>query len=189
MDEGALLERARAGDPDAFASLVEAHREAIYRAAYHVVRDEEEALDVLQEALLAAYRNLSGFRGEASFRTWARRIAVNRALNRLRRRKARPAGALPNTELLVDSRSEAPIRGLERAELQAAVRVAIDSLPPDQALALRLHDIEGMTYAEVAAATEVPPGTVMSRIHYARRKLRDKLSGLMPSRQEGGAGG
>lgn len=190
MTEAELIERARAGDHEAFAVLVKDHREAVYRASYHVLKDEEEALDVVQESLLKAYQRLDAFEERASFRTWARRIALNLSLNRLRDRKvgARSATSLPEGDLLSDQRAQSPGRLLEGAELKFILHQEIDKLSPKHALALRLHDIEGLTYAEIAEATGVKAGTVMSRIHYARLKLRERLARKIPGAVAGSEG-
>jgi RNA polymerase sigma-70 factor (ECF subfamily) len=181
--ERALLERARAGDQDAFAQLASRHREAIYRAAYWILRDTDEALDATQEALLKAYRYLDRFEERASFRTWVRRIASNAALDRVARRKRAAAAALPEVELADPSARRADDQ-VEREERRRLVREAIDALPEAARAAVVLRDVEGLSYAEIASALGVPKGTVMSRIHHGRQLLRRKLAAQLGPRAD-----
>jgi RNA polymerase sigma-70 factor, ECF subfamily len=186
LDDAQYILRARAGDHEAFKELMNAHRDAVYRAVYHVLRNEEESLDVVQESFLKAYQALKGFEGKASFRTWVRRIAVNRSLNRLRdTKKHRSVAALPEGDFVADSKSTTPLQNLERRELKELVRREIDALGSNHAVALRLHDIEGLSYGEIAEITGVKAGTVMSRIHYARQKLKERLSIHMQEMKKG----
>lgn len=177
-DEDALLERARAGDREAFTALAAAHREAMYRAAWWILKDQDDALDATQDALLRAFRFLPRFDGRASFRTWARRIATNVALDRHARRKRDRADALPEEDLVGDPRVEAAGTALEREERRRLVREAIETLPPAQKAAVVLRDVEGLTYEEIASALEVPRGTVMSRLFYGRASLKKRLAAV-----------
>ncbi|MCW8141890.1 MAG: sigma-70 family RNA polymerase sigma factor [Planctomycetota bacterium] len=177
-DEDALLARARAGDREAFAALAAAHREAVYRAAWWILRDQDDSLDVTQEALLRAFRFLPGFDGRASFRTWARRIATNVALDRQARRRRDRADALPEEDVVSDPRDEAVGEALERDERRRLVREAIETLPPAQRAAVLLRDVEGLSYEEIAGALEIPRGTVMSRLFYGRATLKKRLAWL-----------
>lgn len=176
-DEDALLARARAGDREAFSALAAAHREAVYRAAWWILKDQDDALDATQEALLRAFRFLPRFDGRASFRTWARRIATNVALDRQARRKRDRADALPEEDLVGDPREEAVGADLEREERRRLVREAIETLPPAQKAAVVLRDVEGLSYEEIASELKIPRGTVMSRLFYGRATLKKKLAG------------
>ena len=184
--EQALLRRARAGDRRAFSVLVADHREAIYRAAYHVLKDPEEALDATQEALLRAYRYLDRFEERSSFRTWARRIATNVAIDRYqrRRRSERRERALPEAHDPVDRGAPEVDAGLLRDERQRLVQAAIESLPPAQRAAVLLRDVHGMSYAEIGEQLRIPKGTVMSRIYYGRAALKEKLADSLGPRAE-----
>lgn len=185
MNEPQWLTQSRAGDHDAYKKLVNAHRDAVFRAAFHVLKNEEETLDVVQESFLKAYQKLKSFEGKASFRTWVRRIAVNRSLNRLRdTKKHRAVAALPEGDFVADDRVQTPQQITERAELKMLVRKEIDNLPPKHSVALKLHDLEGLSYEEIAHLTDSKPGTVMSRIHYARQKLKERLAGHFQRSQE-----
>lgn len=178
QDEDALLARARAGDRDAFTALAAAHREAMYRAAWWILEDQDDALDATQEALLRVYRHLATFDGRASFRTWARRIATNVALDRQARRRRDRADALPEEDLVGDARAEEVGADLERDERRRLVRDAIETLPPAQKAAVVLRDVEGLSYEDIAATLSIPKGTVMSRLFYGRATLKKKLAGL-----------
>lgn len=184
--ERALLRRARAGDRRAFSLLVVDHREAIYRAAYHVLRDPEEALDATQEALLRAYRYLDRFEERSSFRTWARRIATNVAIDRYQRRRRSEARerALPEEHDPADLRAPAVDSGLLLEERQRLVQAAIETLPPAQRAAVLLRDVHGLSYAEIGEQLSIPKGTVMSRIYYGRAALKEKLAGTLGPRAE-----
>lgn len=182
MDEAELLDRARRGDAEAFARLAALHRDAVYRAAFFVLSDEEEALDATQEALLKAWRHLAGFDGRASFRTWARKIATNVAIDRHHRRTRDRAAALPEDDAVAD-RGRAPVgEALEREEERALVRRAIEELPPAQRAAVLLRDVEGLTYEEIADALSIPKGTVMSRLYYGRQTLKERLAAVLGPR-------
>ncbi|MBI3725591.1 RNA polymerase sigma factor [bacterium] len=179
-DDRELLARAREGDRDAFSRLAAQNREALFRAAYHVLGNEADALDATQEALLRAYRHLATFDGRSSFRTWSRRIATNCALNRIERRKHDLARGheLPEGDALADGR-EPSSADLAREEERALVRRAIAELPPAQRAAVLLRDVEGLSYEEIARTLGIAKGTVMSRIYYGRENLKERLGRLL----------
>lgn len=177
-DEDALLERARAGDHEAFTALTSAHREAVYRAAWWILKDQDDALDATQEALLRAFRHLPRFDGRSSFRTWARRIATNVALDRQARRKRDRADALPEEDLVGDPRGDDVGSDLEREEHRQLVRDAIAELPPAQQAAVVLRDVEGLSYEDISTTLGIPRGTVMSRLFYGRATLKKKLAAI-----------
>lgn len=182
--EQALLRRAQAGDQAAFARLVTLHREAVYKAAYWILKDPEEAMDATQEAFLRAYRAIDRFAGRSSFRTWARRIATNVALDRYnqRRREQERTRFFAEEEDPGDPRQEDIDARLLREERQRIVRDAIEALPPAQRAAVVLRDVEGLSYAEIGEALGIPKGTVMSRIYYGRNNLKERLKALLGPR-------
>ncbi len=172
-----LIREAQGGSHPAFEELVRRYSERAYRAAYRVVRDSQAAEDVLQEALLKAYRNLRKFENRSSFYTWLYRITVNLALDRQRRGK-REAAVEWNDEVApeleprgVFSRPADPELATGRVQVRELVAEGIQKLPDGQREVLLLREIEGMTYEEIAQTMEISKGTVMSRLHYARRKL------------------
>ena len=182
-DDRDLLARAREGDAEAFSKLAAMHRDALVRAAFHLLGNEADALDAVQEALLRAYRHLATFDGRSSFRTWARRIATNCALTRLERQRNDPARGheLPSPDALPDRR-ESRDDEIAREEERALVRSAIDELPPAQRAAVLLRDVEGLSYEEIARTLGIAKGTVMSRIYYGRENLKERLARLLGER-------
>ena len=172
-----LIREAQGGSHPAFEELVRRYSERAYRAAYRVVRDAEAAEDVLQEAWLKAYRNLRKFENRSSFYTWLYRITVNLALDRQRRGKSGVAVEWndevdpPVEPRGVVSRPADPELATGRIQVRELVAEGIQQLPDGQREVLLLREVEGMTYDEIARAMEISKGTVMSRLHYARRKL------------------
>ncbi len=185
LDDRALVERCRAGDVAAFEPLVEKYRPRVYRLAFNVLRDTEEALDAAQEAFIRAYQALPSFRGQSAFYTWLFRITMNVASDRVRQRAAR--GRAFGTErveeeewerTLVD-RSEAPDASAARAEERRRIQRALESLPEHHRAIIMLSDLEGLSYREIAEVLGIPMGTVMSRLHNARKRLRQALGPLL----------
>ncbi len=185
LDDLALVERVRGGDVAAFEPLVEKYRQRIYRVAYGVLRDTEDAWDVAQEAFIRAYQALSSFRGQSAFYTWLFRIAINVASDRARQRSAR--GRALGTErveeedwdrTLVDQ-GETPEESAARAEDRRRIARALDSLPEHHRTIIMLSDLEGLSYREIAEVLGIPMGTVMSRLHNARKRLRAALGPLL----------
>lgn len=180
-----LLEACRQGKPGAFDAVVRAHQDRVYSFCFRMLSDREDALDAAQEVFLSAYRNLDGFREEARLSTWLLKIAANRCLNRIRQRSARTARevAFPETDgqeappFQPPGREEdRPERVAENREMGKILEKALSRIDPDSRRLLLLSDVEGFTYEEVAAAAEIPVGTVKSRIHRARMALRKFLA-------------
>jgi RNA polymerase sigma-70 factor (ECF subfamily) len=162
---------AQAGDQAAFGHLVQTYQRLVVSVAYRQGLDLEEARDVAQEAFVKAWLALPKYRPEAgSWRAWLCRIAVNLAIDRQRRERPR----LSLDEDWPDA-ARGPAEQAE-ADLRAqAVRRALAQLPPASRATLVLNEYEGLSYAEIAAALDIPLGTVMSRLHYARQRLRELL--------------
>ena len=187
-DDAALIERCRAGDVAAFEPLVEKYRQRVWRLAYNTLRDREEAWDVAQEAFIRAYQALPSFRGQSAFYTWLYRIVMNVAADRARSRGAR--GRAFGTErvpeedwerVLPDQNpgDEAPDAAAARREARQKIVRALDTLPEHHRKIVMLSDLEGLSYREIADTLEIPMGTVMSRLHNARKRLRDALKPLL----------
>lgn len=184
-DLPALLARAQAGEQEAFGQLMRLHYEQVFRVVQAIVRNEHDARDVSQEVWLRIWRELPKFRGDAKFTTWIHPIAVRKSLDHLRKRRRWFDRFLPFASA-VDEDSTAPAVAepaveatardeLEGAERRARVHRALDALPPKHRAVLALRELEGQSYEEIAAATALPIGTVMSRLHHARRLLAQKL--------------
>lgn len=174
----ALVERAVAGDLDAFNQLVALYQDYLFSLVVRVVNDRDSAADAVQEAFFSCYRNIHRFRGD-SFRSWLTRIALNAATDILRYRKRRPADPFPEWE--DDSwqppagEDASPEREAVRRNTAAVISKAMAQITPDQRAAILLYDVEGFDYQEIADMTHVSLGTVKSRIHRGRLALRDLL--------------
>jgi len=184
-DVQALVERCRNGDVAAFEPLVEKYRERVWRLAYNYLRDREEAWDVAQDAFIRAWQALPSFRGQSAFYTWLFRIVINVATDRARQRAARGRAfgtdAVPEEEwdrVLVEH-GGGPDAAASRAEQRERIRRGLDALPEHHRAIIMLSDLEGLSYREIAEVLDIPMGTVMSRLHNARKRLRDVLGRLL----------
>ncbi len=172
----ALAEQAAKGDRGAFARLVQSHQRAVYSVALSVLRDADLAWDAAQETFLRLHARISSFRGDAPLKTWISRIALHVAVDLRRRAQRTPEQSVDLTGLssLPDPRRLAD-EEVERRELRAQLEEAFAHLGETQRTVLLLREVEGRSYAQIARATGVPVGTVMSRLFYARRSLRELL--------------
>src|SRR5215470_1404042 len=184
-DDQALVERCRNGDVAAFEPLVEKYRERVWRLAFNYLRDREEAWDVAQDAFIRAWQALPSFRGQSAFYTWLFRIVINVATDRARQRSARGRAfgteAVPEEDwdrVLVEP-GGGPDTAAARAEQRARIRRGLDALPEHHRAIIMLSDLEGLSYREIAEVLDIPMGTVMSRLHNARKRLREVLGRLV----------
>ena len=179
-----LVNRTLNGDRSAYQQLVEKYQQRVYAVAFGVLHEREDALDVVQDVLIKAYRKLNRFRGASSFYTWIYRITVNMAIDYRRKRKNivkieydDRIGQEDDTETVtLPGKSEDPAETLHRKEINTMVMDAMKGLPEDQRTVLVLREIEGLAYDEIAKVVGISIGTVMSRLHYGRKKLRDVLA-------------
>jgi RNA polymerase sigma-70 factor (ECF subfamily) len=169
-EEARWIARSAAGDKAAFGRLVERYQRFACSIVYRMTGQADLADDLAQEAFLRAWMALPRFRGESQFRTWLGRIVTNVSIDYLRSRRLDAA---------LDERLPAPSEALPaqavRAEMQEVVRRAILGLPAQSRAALVLREYEGLSYKEIAAVLDIPLGTVMSRLSYARNALRETL--------------
>ncbi len=185
-----LLHRAKAGDLDAFAELFEPLRRKIYAVACRLT-GPDEADDVVMDTFLKAWKVLPGFRGGSSLSTWLCKIARNKALDALRKRSTRNRHFVPDNDVKsemafqVDLRQTAPDREVLRKESRREVMQAVMQLPEAHRTALLLRYVDGLSYLEIAATTDVAIGTVMSRLFHGKRKLRALMSKGPEDRQDG----
>jgi len=178
-----LVARARQGDPAAFGALVDRHRSAVYRAALAALGSHAEAEDAAQEAFLLAYRRLTGFRGDASFKTWLLTIAWHQAINRRRsmtrllRQIVQPTRDEDQDSTLeqLPAREVSPEDAAARGQLHRAIRAAIRSLSPKLRDALLLAQSGDYSYAEIGAMLDVPVGTIKWRVSEARKLVKARL--------------
>jgi RNA polymerase sigma-70 factor, ECF subfamily len=177
---GELVAAAQTGGGVALERLLAEARPKLLSLAMRVLNDADEAEDAVQDAMIKVWRNLGRFEGRAAFTTWLHRIAVNAALDRLRRRGSVPLAAGAPEDHHHDTSEpalpETPERIFARAETAVVVRRAMGQLSETHGEALRLCDLEGESYATIAEVTECPLGTVMSRLFHARRKLARALT-------------
>jgi RNA polymerase sigma-70 factor (ECF subfamily) len=175
-DEDALA-RARNGDGASYELLMRRYNQRVYRAVRAILRDESDIEDVMQETYLAAFRHLDGFAGRARFSSWLVRIAVNRALDR-RRRAARSLSLDPLREDSAPAEASLardPEQELGARELVGLLEAAIETLPENFRAAYVLRELEGMDLADAARCLGVEAATVKTRVHRARRLLREAL--------------
>jgi RNA polymerase sigma-70 factor, ECF subfamily len=178
-----LLARYAAGDREALEELFQRYRLVAYRVAYRLLLNEADALDAVQEGFIKALTNLPGFEGRSSFKTWLLRVVSNAALDLGRQRSRRETLSLDG---IVAADRETPhtfvdpAQGLERADLRQLLNQALMTLSEAQRRTFVLHADGELSYREVAEAMEISIGTVMSRLFYARQKLRAFLAPRMP---------
>ena len=184
-DDQTLVRAAQSGDMMAFEELVARHRDKIYGRAFSMMRNEEEAIDLSQEAWVKAWQRLAQFHGESSFATWLTRITINLCLDQLRRQKRVRAESIEEmdeesggVERQMPVVTVNPTERLERGELRQRIDVALGKLSDDHRTVLVLHEFEEMEYKEIAKTMECSIGTVMSRLFYARRKMAALLANL-----------
>ena len=182
-EDSRLVERIQAGDTGAYRQLVEKYQARIYSMIAGMVRDREEAHDLTQDAFVKAFKNLDRFRLESSFYTWLYRIAKNLTIDWLRKQKRRRAeefdeglAARESGGTISDSHlKESPGKELERSRLKDRIFDAMETLSPEHRQIILLREVEGFSYQEISEVMDIPEGTVMSRLFYARRKLQGLL--------------
>jgi len=184
-DDRTLVRAAQRGDMAAFEELVARHRDKIYARAYSMMRNEEEAVDLSQEAWVKGWQRLRQFQGEASFGTWMTRVVINLCLDQLRKQKRQRTESIEamdeesgGVERQMPVVTSNPTAGLERAELRQRIDRALALLSYEHRTVLVLHEFEEMEYKEIARTMGCSIGTVMSRLFYARRKLAALLADL-----------
>src|SRR6266436_10295955 len=187
-DDATLVRAAQRGDMGAFEELVVRHRDKLYARAYSMMRNEEEALDLSQEAWVKGWQRLKQFHGESSFGTWLTRIVINLCLDQLRKQKRQRTESIEamseesgGVERQMPVVTVNPTAGLERGELRQRIDRALNQLSYEHRTVLVLHEFEEMEYKEIAKTMNCSSGTVMSRLFYARRKLAALLVDLRKS--------
>ncbi len=186
-----LVELARKGNKEAFRELFERYQRKVMSIALGMVNNPEDAMEIVQDTFVKAYENLEGFKGESSFYTWLFRITVNRAIDLRRYQRRNPTVGLqeefgvpeseePYEEFLGDEEGMTdPVRQAESREIGSRVAEAIAELTPYHRAVILLREIEGLSYEEISRVMQCSKGTVMSRLHYARKKLQSRLKDLL----------
>jgi RNA polymerase sigma-70 factor (ECF subfamily) len=183
LDERELAQRSLARDDQAFRIIMSRYNRRLYRIARGIVRNDNDAEDVVQEAYVKAFMHLADFRGEASLATWLSRITINEALGRLRRKRTRKevaqiddqrtqAEIIPFPQMTTQ---EDPEKTMAQRQILQLVEQATDNLPENFRLVFITRVIEGMNVEETAEILGIPPETVKTRLHRARKLVREQL--------------
>jgi RNA polymerase sigma-70 factor (ECF subfamily) len=187
-----LVAASRRGDREAFRGLFDRYFRRILAAATGILRNRDDALDVAQETFIKAYQNLGGFKGDSAVYTWLYRITVNLCIDAQRREaRASRAGLTREgassgnasahdrefTERPDESPDVDPFERVQSLELGARMMAALDELTPEHRAVILLREIEGLSYEEISQVMQCAKGTVMSRLHYARKRLQISLRG------------
>lgn len=180
-----LIKRAQRGDQAAFRSLVDRHQRRAFTIAMGLVRDENDARELVQDAFLRVYKGLNAFQGNSSFFTWLYRIITNLSIDLMRKPGRRDAELLDGQQT-IDEEADFPLISridgadpldvMRRQEIAARIRAALDDLPPYHRGVILMREVEGMSYEEMAQAMGVSKGTIMSRLFHARQKLQRALA-------------
>jgi RNA polymerase sigma-70 factor (ECF subfamily) len=179
-----LILQAQRGDQAAFRKLVERHQRRAFSIALGLVRDENDARELVQEAFLRVYRSLNSFQGGSSFFTWLYRIVTNLSID-LMRKPGRKEAELTEQHLEDESADlplvaridgADPLDVIRRREIAGRIQAALDALPPYHRGVILMREVEGMSYEEMAEAMNVSKGTIMSRLFHARQKLQKALA-------------
>ncbi len=184
----ALVARVQEGDEGAFRELFDRYHRRAFAVAFGVVKNKQDALDVVQDAFIKVHRHIATFQGSSSFYTWLYRIVMNLSIDHVRRSKkskdldyddrvGRDEGNVAGDGALVPRILDGnPGKTVLRRELIAAIQAALDELPEYHRAVIVLREVEGLSYEEMAEVLEVPKGTIMSRLFHARRKMQSTLS-------------
>lgn len=190
LNDETLVERVQNEDQEAFRILVERYQRRLFSVAYGMVRNKEDAMDVVQDAFIKVHRHIGNFQGSSSFYTWAYRITVNLCIDFLRKKSRKQEVDYDDTiqsssevdagDLLTPSRLGVdPSRVYQRKELLEQLDNAMEDLSDKHRSILILREVQGLSYNEIAEVLDISKGTVMSRLHHARKNLQDALESYL----------
>jgi len=178
LEDETLVKRSQRGDMRAFEELVARHRDKVFSRALSMLRNEDDAVDVSQEAWVKGWQRLKQFQGDSSFLTWMTRIVINLCLDQLRKHKRQKSESVEEleeesggVERQMPVLTVNPTAGLERGELRQKIDEALNKLTYEHRTVLVLHEFEELEYKEIAKRMDCSIGTVMSRLFYARRRM------------------
>jgi RNA polymerase sigma-70 factor (ECF subfamily) len=178
-----LVARAQGNDKAAFRLLIERHQRRIYQLALGILKQHEEAMDVVQETFIKVHQHLPGFKGDAAFSTWTYRIAYNLSIDALRKNSRGERVDVDETTLTDEGThyepyatgSASPQKAMLRGELSVELQRALASLGENHRAILILREVDGLSYEELSDVLKIPKGTVMSRLFHARHKMQEAL--------------
>ena len=187
LSDRELVERCQRGELEAYEALVGRYRNKVYGLAFSMLRNEHDATDLCQDAFVRGWQAIRKFQKSASFYTWIYRITTNLAIDFVRRRDRRPTtpfeeGISPKTDASVQqapSTNSSPVDEAQRRELREQIDAALCELSPEHRAVVQLREFEGLDYATIAKVTGSTIGTVMSRLHYARKHLQKLLKEVL----------
>lgn len=189
-DERHLVRRAKRGDEEAFKTLMQKYQRKVYAIAYGMVRNPEAAMDISQEVFIKVYRYLGSFQGTSSFYTWLYRISVNLSIDYIRKQSRHDMKSYDDMTLRHESdgieaqvaptrSDENPQINLDRKELRGKISKAFEMLSEKHRAVLLLREVEGLSYDELAKTLKINKGTVMSRLHHARKQIQEVMEGYL----------
>jgi RNA polymerase sigma-70 factor (ECF subfamily) len=180
-EETEMISRCQQGDQEALKEIYDKYHRKVYRIAYGVVRQREDALDIVQEVFIKLFRSIKNFQGRSHFYTYLYRMVMNTSIDHARKSGKKFASSLDEEGSFEpsDGAEKGPERVFLQKELEERVKRAMDKLPAEQKAALIFRNMEGLSYQEMAEAMGCSIGTVMSRLHYGRKKMQELLKDYM----------
>lgn len=180
-DEAELISLCQQGNQEALKQVFDLYNKKVYRVAYGVLRHREEALDIVQEVFIKLFRSIKNFKGKSRLSTYLYRMAVNTAIDHVRKAGKPVVSSLEGEEGFqpAEEPEKRPDRIFLYKELEGKVNEALGKIPADQRMVLILREVEGLSYQEIADSMKCSIGTVMSRLHYGRKRMQDLLKGYV----------